>query len=490
MTALTGLGAVDVVLASLYVLAAVVTLGALLPSVPGTRVGPFAIVPAILGGAGLVLLAALYGLPAVTAESIGIRTVAVWVVIVFVVVAVAEFLLIGLPRVISEVGGTSIARRPDLILLVTVGGPLLAGLIGFPFVESRLGPATDRLIRATLELPGMPLGMAPTSGDEGYISLAEGGILRYRLTDDGTLETRSVVSGLGFLRGIAVIDRTLFVAELTGLPCDPPIPECKGYSVGASPADGERAILSSATGRILAFDVVSTQLRDRRVLVDDLPVVNTEHGVNGLAAGPDGRLYVSIGNLEILWRTPDAVDDLDVRRPDLLGTIIAVDPASGDVEVFARGLRNVFGLTFDPEGNLYGVDNDGPTRDGWRAEELLLIQGGKDYGYPVDATYGAPNVRNGFPLWTLDTWGSAGIGWVETGSGAPRLLVGAAGQIVAIGMRDLVAGGTKSRPPVSTIATFPGFVTDVEWLPGGELLATVFKWDRTSTLYVLENVGE
>ena len=97
MTALTGLGPVDVVLVSLYVLAAVVTLGALLPSVPGTRVGPVAIVPAILGGAGLVLLAALYGLPVVTAESIGPPTVAVWAAITFVIVAIAEFLLIGLP---------------------------------------------------------------------------------------------------------------------------------------------------------------------------------------------------------------------------------------------------------------------------------------------------------------------------------------------------------------------------------------------------------
>jgi len=489
MTVVTGLGAVDVVLVSLYLLAAILTLGALLPSVPGTRVGPFAIVPAILGGVGLVFLAALYGLPAVTAESIGPLTVAVWAAIAFVIVAIAEFLLIGLPRAISAVVGTSIARRPDLILLVTVGGPLLVGLIGFPLVESRLAPTTDRLIRATLELPGMPLGMAPTSGDEGYISLAEGTILRYRLTDDGTFETRSVVSGLGFLRGIAVIDGTLFVVELTGLPCDPPIPECKGYGIGASPADGERAILSSATGRILVFDVAGTQLHDRRVLVDDLPVVNTEHGVNGLAAGPDGRLYVSIGNVETLWRTPEAVDDLDVRRPDLLGTILAVDPASGEVEVFARGLRNVFGLTFDPEGNLYGVDNDGPTRNGWRAEELLMIQRGKDYGFPVDGTYGAPDARNGFPLWTLDTWGSAGIGWVDAGPGAPRLLVGAAGQIVSIGMHDLAAGDTESRPPVSTIANFPGFVTDVEWLPGGEILATVFGWDRTSTLYLLEEVG-
>jgi glucose/arabinose dehydrogenase len=139
----------------------------------------------------------------------------------------------------------------------------------------------------------------------------------------------------------------------------------------------------------LAFEVAGTKLLDRRVLVDDLPVVNTQHGVNGLAAGPDGRLYVSIGNVDILWRNPDAVDDLDVRRPDLLGTILAVDPMSADVEVFASGLRNVFGLTFDPEGTLYGVDNDGATRDGWRAEELLMIQRGKDYGYPVDGTYDA-----------------------------------------------------------------------------------------------------
>ena len=488
MTTLTGIGPVDVMLVSMYVLAAVVTLGALLPSVPGTRVGPFAIVPAILGGAVLVLLATLYGLPVLTEEMINPRKGAAWAAITFVILAIGEFLLIGLPRAVSAIGGASIARRKDLILIVTVGGPLLVGLIGFPLVESGLAPTTDRLIRATLELPGMPLGIAPTSDDEGYISLAEGTILRYRLTDDGEFETQSVISGLGFLRGIAVIDRTLFVAELTGLPCDPPIPECKGYSVGSSPAAGERAILSSATGRILSFDVARKQLHDRRVLVDDLPVVNTEHGVNGLAAGPDGRLYVSIGNVEILWRTPDAVDDLDVRRPDLLGTILAVDPASGDMEVFARGLRNVFGLTFDHEGNLYGVDNDGPTRNGWRAEELLMIQEGNDYGFPVDGTYGAPIVRTGFPLWTLDTRGSAGIAWVDAGSDAPRLLVGAAGQIVAIGMHDL-ADGEAQRPPVRTIASFPGFVTDVEWLRGGEILATVFGWDRTSTLHALEDLG-
>ena len=53
----------------------------------------------------------------------------------------------------------------------------------------------------------------------------------------------------------------------------------------------------------------------------------------------------------------------------------------GNLEVFARGLRNPYDLTFTPDGRLWATDNgsDPPCAT---IDELNLIQEGKDYGWP------------------------------------------------------------------------------------------------------------
>ncbi len=67
-------------------------------------------------------------------------------------------------------------------------------------------------------------------------------------------------------------------------------------------------------------------------------------------------------------------------------------------------------MTFDADGQLWGVDNDGPGRGPWRFEELLHIEEGLDYGFPDDGTVGPYARRTGFAEWIMPVGaGSGGI---------------------------------------------------------------------------------
>ena len=119
-------------------------------------------------------------------------------------------------------------------------------------------------------------------------------------------------------------------------------------------------------------------------------------------------LYLSIGNLDRLaW--DDGGSTARGSETELLGNVLRIDPATGELEVFASGLRNVYGLDFDEAGVLWGVDNDGRGR-GWRFEELSASRG-LDFGFPDDGTVGPYTRRTGFATWILPS--GAGSGGLE-----------------------------------------------------------------------------
>lgn len=98
------------------------------------------------------------------------------------------------------------------------------------------------------------------------------------------------------------------------------------------------------------------------------------HQNAGIAAGPDGRIYLGIGS------------PCDACRPThrLSATVVSFRPDGSDLRVVARGLRYAYGLAFLPgTRDLFATEN-GRDRLGLRAppEELNLIREGKDYGYP------------------------------------------------------------------------------------------------------------
>ena len=128
-------------------------------------------------------------------------------------------------------------------------------------------------------------------------------------------------------------------------------------------------------------------------------------------------------------------------------------------------MRNVFGMSFDETGQLWGVDNDGRGRGVWRAEELLEIDQGLDYGFPDDGTVGPYTRRTGFASWIMPTGaGSAGL-LVRDGV----VISGACGRMTRV--RLIGDGGDAAERQLPR----PGCVTAIEELPDGRLvLGTVF----------------
>jgi glucose/arabinose dehydrogenase len=109
--------------------------------------------------------------------------------------------------------------------------------------------------------------------------------------------------------------------------------------------------------RILRYDDIDARLANPpkpTVLYDRLPG-EAHHGWRYLNIGPDNKLYVSIG-------APCNVCD----RPDY-GIIARMNPDGSHFEVYARGIRNSVGFTWDPATKELWFSDNG--RD-WLGDDL------------------------------------------------------------------------------------------------------------------------
>ncbi len=78
------------------------------------------------------------------------------------------------------------------------------------------------------------------------------------------------------------------------------------------------------------------------------------HDMHGLTAGPDGRIYWSIGDKGVNVMSREGKRWFQPHQ----GCVLRCEPDGGGFEIFAHGLRNVQEIAFDDFGNLLGVDND------------------------------------------------------------------------------------------------------------------------------------
>ena len=123
------------------------------------------------------------------------------------------------------------------------------------------------------------------------------------------------------------------------------------------------------------------------------------HKGGRLVFGPDGKLFVTLGDelattaASVDSETSIPQDPSDVRgkilRYNADGSIPADNPFGASSAAWATGLRNVYGLAFDPAGNLFAVPN-GPTGDiGTPAhgyDLAFMVERGGRYQWP--ACYG------------------------------------------------------------------------------------------------------
>ncbi len=128
-----------------------------------------------------------------------------------------------------------------------------------------------------------------------------------------------------------------------------------------------------------------------------------EHGQHALALGPDGLLYMIIGNFSRTGPDPEPTSPYhDYYEGDLIkpryedagghavgikapgGTVLRTDTSGSAVELFAGGLQNPYDLTFNQDGELFTCDSDMEWDSGmpwYRPTRLNHVSAGAEFGW-------------------------------------------------------------------------------------------------------------
>jgi glucose/arabinose dehydrogenase len=104
------------------------------------------------------------------------------------------------------------------------------------------------------------------------------------------------------------------------------------------------------------------------------------HSNNGLAFGPDGRLYFAVGS---------TTDSLTETHP-LAAVVLSAKPDGTDLRVFATGVRNPYRLAFNAAGDLFATDNGPDSMAHTPGDELNYIVEGGNYGFPQSPEHATP----------------------------------------------------------------------------------------------------
>lgn len=169
--------------------------------------------------------------------------------------------------------------------------------------------------------------------------MGEGNVLGFRLSEENP-EPVTVISGLNKPSGITVDGDSIYIGEENQV-------SLYQYRGGGAVGEG-------------------------RVIIPDLPAGG--HFTRTVAVGPDHKLYLAVGS------SCNVCEETDARRAALSRCNL---DGSG-CEVFASGLRNTVGFTWQPlTGEIWGVDNgrDG-IGDDLPPDEVNIIIQGKNYGWP------------------------------------------------------------------------------------------------------------
>lgn len=194
---------------------------------------------------------------------------------------------------------------------------------------------------------------------------------------------------------------------LMGMALHPNFNENRYLYLYQTTARGDRLV-----NRVVRYIYENDALTYDTIIYDDIPGARYHDG-GRIAFGPDGKLYVAVGDAT---NEPAAQDSAN-----LAGSILRInddgsiprDNPFGNA-VYSYGHRNPQGLAFDGEGRLWSTEHG---RSGVLSgyDELNLILPGANYGWPdsegdtVAEGTTAPILHSG----ARDTWASASAVYLD-----------------------------------------------------------------------------
>ncbi len=234
--------------------------------------------------------------------------------------------------------------------------------------------------------------------------------------------------------------------------------------------------------QLLRVTTASSRPPRVEIVVDDL-LTAYYHAGGGVSVGPDGRVYLSVGDAILPPLAPD--------RSRLVGKILRYerdgrtprDNPFPDSPVFATGLRNTQGLAWLPDGSLLGADHgpSGMEQESGRqgSDELNVISAGRDYGWP--GTIGwerRPGVEA--PLWVWEqAIAPAGLAVLRSsvaGDSVQVVVAGLAGRLDILTLAKQV-GGWQAVGRTSIASGQFGRIRSVVRARDGSLLVTTSNRD-------------
>ncbi|HEY7507993.1 MAG TPA: PQQ-dependent sugar dehydrogenase [Nitrososphaera sp.] len=130
--------------------------------------------------------------------------------------------------------------------------------------------------------------------------------------------------------------------------------------------------------KVVALTERNNELIDSQTIIDGIPAADRNDG-GRIKFGPDGKLYIATGDAS----HPELAQDAGSLAGKILrinpdGSVPADNPFEGS-PVYSYGHRNVQGLAWDAQGNLYASEHGESGND-----EINLIRPGENYGWPVE----------------------------------------------------------------------------------------------------------
>lgn len=255
------------------------------------------------------------------------------------------------------------------------------------------------------------------AGDSVLVSERDSGRI-VEIAPDGSTRDVATIGGVqhggeGGLLGLALHNSSLYV-----------------YSTAADGNRVERYLLRGGSG--------SWSLSEPTTVIDGLPAANV-HNAGRIAFGPDGKLYVPVGDAgdRPAAQDPDALNGKILRlEPD--GSVPDDNPTPGS-PVYSLGHRNVQGLAWDEQGRLFASEFGQNTWD-----ELNIIEPGGNYGWPVvEGRAGRDGYVDPIAQWQTRQASPSGIAIID-------------GVVVIANLRGQVLRAVSADEPTRTADRYAG----------------------------------